>query len=108
MPSWKSNPSRPSIFRSSFGARRPPEPSPSSRSSPASEGWVGDHFDLFRAGYDGANCLIDGRRGKGKSVLANLISSSLLYDPEIRLVKVDVGGSYIKECEPTSRRTCPV
>jgi hypothetical protein len=56
-------------------------------------------FDLFRKGYDGANCLINGRRGKGKSVLANFISSSLLLDPEIKLIKVDVGSSYIKECE---------
>ncbi len=57
------------------------------------------HFDLFRKGYDGANCLINGRRGKGKSVLANLISTSLLQDPSVRLIKVDVGGSYVKECE---------
>jgi hypothetical protein len=57
------------------------------------------YFDLFRKGYDGANCILNGRRGKGKSVLANLISSSLLADPEIRLIKVDVGGSYVKECE---------
>jgi len=55
-------------------------------------------FDLFNKGYDGPNCLINGRRGKGKSVLANLISSSLLLDPEVRLIKVDVGGSYVKEC----------
>jgi hypothetical protein len=57
------------------------------------------HFDLFRAGYDGANCVINGRRGKGKSVLANLISSGLLLDPDVRLIKVDVGSSYVKECE---------
>ncbi len=56
-------------------------------------------FDLWRKGYDGANCIINGRRGKGKSVLANLISTALLNDPEIRLIKVDVGGSYTKECE---------
>ncbi len=56
-------------------------------------------FDLWAKGYDGANCIINGRRGKGKSVLANLISSSLLHDERVRLIKVDVGGSYTKECE---------
>ena len=56
-------------------------------------------FDLWAKGYDGANCIINGRRGKGKSVLANLISSSLLQDERVRLIKVDVGGSYTKECE---------
>jgi hypothetical protein len=62
------------------------------------------HFDLWRRGYDGANCIINGRRGKGKSVLANLISSALLNDPSVRLVKVDVGGSYVKECEMAGGR----
>ena len=55
-------------------------------------------FDLWRKGYDGANCIINGRRGKGKSVLANLISTALLDDPLVKLIKVDVGGSYVKEC----------
>ncbi|MGK5087911.1 hypothetical protein WDW86_10165 [Bdellovibrionota bacterium FG-2] len=55
-------------------------------------------FDLWRKGYDGANCIINGRRGKGKSVLANLISTALLNDPAVRMIKVDVGGSYTKEC----------
>ena len=56
-------------------------------------------FDLWRKGYDGANCIINGRRGKGKSVLANLISTALLDDPQVKLIKVDVGGSYVKECQ---------
>lgn len=57
------------------------------------------YFDPFRSGFDGANILISGRRGKGKSVLANLLSFSWLNDPQIMMVKVDVGGSYVKECE---------
>ncbi|MEK6706674.1 MAG: hypothetical protein AABZ06_12890 [Bdellovibrionota bacterium] len=62
------------------------------------------YFDLWRDCYDGANCVINGRRGKGKSVLANLISTAMLDDPDVRLIKVDVGGSYVKECELTGGR----
>ncbi len=56
-------------------------------------------FDLFDKKYLAYNALITGKSGSGKSVLANLVSQSLLADPNVLLIKVDVGGSYRKECE---------
>lgn len=34
-----------------------------------------------------------------ESVLANALSSALMQDPDVRMIKIDVGGSYKKECE---------
>jgi type IV secretory pathway VirB4 component len=56
-------------------------------------------FDLFHPSFNGYNTLITGKAGSGKSVFGNLLSSSLLHDPDIILTKVDVGGSYKKESE---------
>jgi hypothetical protein len=55
-------------------------------------------FDGYARDYAGCNILINGRRGSGKSVLANLISNAMLQDPTVRLIGFDVGGSYRKEC----------
>lgn len=55
-----------------------------------------DHFSRRFLAY---NALICGKTGSGKSVLANALSSALMQDPDIRMIKIDVGGSYRKECE---------
>lgn len=57
------------------------------------------HFDLFNSTYNVCNTLIVGTSGKGKSVLTGLVTTSLLNDPNLRIIKIDVGGSHSKECE---------
>ncbi|MBC7457824.1 MAG: hypothetical protein H7235_06070 [Bdellovibrionaceae bacterium] len=57
------------------------------------------HFDLFNSQFNNFNALIIGTSGKGKSVLTGLLTKSLLSDPNINIIKVDVGGSHSKECE---------
>jgi conjugal transfer ATP-binding protein TraC len=57
------------------------------------------HYDHFNRKFLAYNALVTGKSGSGKSVLANALSSSLLEDENIFLVKIDVGGSYKKECE---------
>ena len=56
-------------------------------------------FDLFSKNFLAFNGIISGKSGSGKSVFSNLLSSSLLNDPDIIMMKIDVGGSYKKECE---------
>lgn len=57
------------------------------------------HFDLFNPSYNVFNTLVIGTSGKGKSVLTGLITQSLLNDPNVSVIKVDVGGSHSKECK---------
>ncbi len=57
------------------------------------------HFDMFNSNFSVFNTLIIGTSGKGKSVLAGLLTRSLLMDPNIKIIKIDVGGSHSKECE---------
>jgi type IV secretory pathway VirB4 component len=56
-------------------------------------------FDTLSSDFLAFNTLITGKTGSGKSVLANALSHALFSDPAIQLVKIDVGGSYKKECE---------
>ena len=56
-------------------------------------------FDLFNQNYSVYNTVIVGTSGKGKSVLTGLMSQCLLNDPQISIIKLDVGGSHKKECE---------
>lgn len=56
-------------------------------------------LDLFSSSAINANAVIVGASGKGKSVLTGLLTSSLLADPQTRVIKVDVGGSHSRECE---------
>ena len=56
-------------------------------------------FDLFNQNYSVYNTVIVGTSGKGKSVLTGLLSQCLLNDPQISIIKLDVGGSHKKECE---------
>ncbi len=57
------------------------------------------NFDLFSQDKNVFNSLIIGTSGKGKSVLTGLLTQSLLNDPNVEIIKVDVGGSHSKECE---------
>lgn len=56
-------------------------------------------FDLFNSGYSVFNSLIVGTSGKGKSVLTGMLTQALLNDPNVAVIKLDVGGSHSKECE---------
>ena len=55
--------------------------------------------DLFQGSHLNANAVIVGSSGRGKSVLTGILTSSLLFDPSVRVIKVDVGGSHSRECE---------
>lgn len=57
------------------------------------------NFDLFNTNFSVCNSLIVGTSGKGKSVLTGMLTQSLLNDPNICVIKLDVGGSHSKECE---------
>lgn len=56
-------------------------------------------FDLFDVKHNVCNAVIVGTSGKGKSVLTGLLTQSLLNDPNVTIIKLDVGGSHSKECE---------
>lgn len=56
-------------------------------------------FDLFNQNFSVFNSLIIGTSGKGKSVLTGMLTQSLLNDPNVEIIKIDVGGSHSKECE---------
>lgn len=55
-------------------------------------------FDQFSDRFLAYNAIISGKSGSGKSVLANALTEGLLHDPKVHMVKIDVGGSYKKEC----------
>jgi len=57
------------------------------------------HFDLFNSNFSVFNSLIIGTSGKGKSVLTGMLTQALLNDPNVAVIKLDVGGSHSKECE---------
>lgn len=57
------------------------------------------HFDLFNSNFSVFNSLIIGTSGKGKSVLTGMLTQALLNDPDVAVIKLDVGGSHSKECE---------
>lgn len=57
------------------------------------------YFDLFNSNFSVFNSLIIGTSGKGKSVLTGMLTQALLNDPNVAVIKLDVGGSHSKECE---------
>lgn len=58
-----------------------------------------DEISLLDFSNQNANALIIGSSGKGKSALLGCLTESLLRDPQVKIIKVDVGGSHSKECE---------
>lgn len=55
-------------------------------------------FDPFSKQFSCFNGIIGGTAGQGKSTLINLWSSAVMSDPNVVVIKIDVGGSYQKEC----------
>lgn len=57
------------------------------------------YMNIFDPNYESFSWCIFGRPGTGKSVLTNAITRALVYDPEIKIIKIDVGGSHSRETE---------
>lgn len=55
--------------------------------------------DFFDANYESFSWCIFGRPGTGKSVLTNAITRSLVFDPNVKIIKIDVGGSHSRETQ---------
>jgi type IV secretory pathway VirB4 component len=55
-------------------------------------------FSLFKKGVLCANTLIIGKSGVGKSYFIGLLTKCLFNDPNVIIYKIDVGSSYVKEC----------
>ncbi len=56
------------------------------------------HLDLLDPNHQNANAVIVGSSGRGKSVFLGTLTQSLLTDENVRMIKVDVGGSHTREC----------
>jgi hypothetical protein len=56
-------------------------------------------IDLFDPKHLNANAVVIGSSGRGKSALVGTLTMSLLQNPNVSVVKVDVGGSHSRECE---------
>lgn len=57
------------------------------------------YLNVFDPTYESFSWCIFGRPGSGKSVLTNALTRALIYDPEVKIIKIDVGGSHSKETE---------
>ncbi len=57
------------------------------------------YINIFDPRYESFSWCIFGRPGTGKSVLTNAITRALHYDPDIKIIKIDVGGSHSRETE---------
>lgn len=57
------------------------------------------YLDVFDPTYESFSWCIFGRPGTGKSVLTNALTRALIYDPSIKVIKIDVGGSHSRETE---------
>lgn len=56
-------------------------------------------LDVFDSSYESFSWCIFGRPGTGKSVLTNALTRALINDPNIKVIKIDVGGSHSRETE---------
>lgn len=56
-------------------------------------------LDVFDSTYESFSWCIFGRPGTGKSVLTNALTRALINDPNIKVIKIDVGGSHSRETE---------
>jgi hypothetical protein len=54
-------------------------------------------IDFFDPAYESFSWCIFGRPGTGKSVITNAITRSLMNDPQVKIIKIDVGGSHSRE-----------
>lgn len=57
------------------------------------------YINIFDPSYESFSWCIFGRPGTGKSVLTNAITRALAYDSEVKIIKIDVGGSHSRETE---------
>jgi len=57
------------------------------------------YLDVFNSTYESFSWCIFGRPGTGKSVLTNALTRALVNDPNIKVIKIDVGGSHSRETE---------
>ena len=55
------------------------------------------YVNIFDPSYESFSWCIFGRPGTGKSVLTNAITRALVYDNDVKVIKIDVGGSHSKE-----------
>lgn len=53
-----------------------------------------DQLDIFDSGYSNYSGIVIGKSGRGKSVFTNILQQSLLNDPNLRIILVDVKGSH--------------
>lgn len=56
-------------------------------------------LNFFDPRYQSYSWLILGQTGLGKSVFVNTLTRALMSDPNIQIIKIDVGGSHSKETE---------
>lgn len=56
-------------------------------------------IDVFDSKYESFSWCIFGRPGTGKSVLVNAFTRAICHDPEISVIKIDVGSSHTRETE---------
>lgn len=56
-------------------------------------------LDVFDSTYESFSWCIFGRPGTGKSVLTNALTRALIHDPNVKVIKIDVGGSHSRETE---------
>jgi hypothetical protein len=57
------------------------------------------YIDILAKEGLNSNAVIVGASGRGKSALVGMLTHSLLKDPSVNIIKVDVGGSHSRECE---------
>ena len=57
------------------------------------------YVNIFDPKYESFSWCIFGRPGTGKSVLTNAITRALVFDSQIKVIKIDVGGSHSRETE---------